>query len=236
MFSGTLVELQCNATQSIQWKHNITNSITINEFCIIDGSRYHCSYLSFVATNGTVIAQCFTNNGTVCNAVSELFNIETQGLLDAPQDLAVTNDTADCGSCVPLSWTLPPQDSAASSRTTACETCVQLSWTPPFSLNVSDVEPDIKMYTVYTRSTDTGMMAKRNVTLPKYTFGALSDTDARAEISVSAWNEVGEGERCGTIEVRLPRSRKEQNSAAAASFVCNISAVICAIVALLILL
>ena len=217
-FSGAPVTLSCYARDPVEWENTIDrtteNDLRIeNQLCSINQSTYHCSTLGFLATtNDTVLARCFANSGAVRYAISA-YRIEVQGLLAAPRDFGVTNEATDC------------------------ETCVPLSWTPPPTLDVTDVEPDISMYTLYIKNMNSGMMEMRNVTVPEYTFSALPDevhADGRIisyEISVSAWNEVGEGETCGSIDVHLPRSNP--NSAAAASFVNNISTVVCAMVAIL---
>ena len=84
--------------------------------------------------------------------------------------------------------------SCVESATTS--TAILLRWDPPFTLNITDVDPDIAGYTVYCRNLDTGMTEAVNVTEPVFIFTGLPGEDPDPchvyEFRVSAWNVVGE--------------------------------------------
>ena len=89
---------------------------------------------------------------------------------------------------------------------------IKLTWTPPFTLDITDVDPDISNYTVYITNTNTSKNGTVSVTKldengvveTEYTFTGLPGEDPDPcpvyQFSVSAWNVVGEGERSGPVE------------------------------------
>ena len=89
---------------------------------------------------------------------------------------------------------------------------IKLTWTPPFTLDITDVDPDISNYTVYiinTNTSNTGTVSvteldESGVVETEYTFTGLPGEDPDPchvyQFSISAWNVVGEGERSEPVE------------------------------------
>ena len=89
------------------------------------------------------------------------------GLLDAPQDLRIE---------------------------ALGENTVILRWSPPFTLDVTDVDPDIFEYRVYILNSNTSNQEMKSIApnVTEYQF-VMNDECGVYEFSVSALNEVGEG-------------------------------------------
>ena len=64
---------------------------------------------------------------------------------------------------------------------------LELSWMPPFTLNITDVEPDISTYTVRVNGSTHMNTSKTHLTVDRPCFTTT--------YSVSAWNAVGEGNK-----------------------------------------
>ena len=65
------------------------------------------------------------------------------------------------------------------------EEYLKLKWDPPFSLNITNVHSNILLYTVHERFAD----VSANITSEEY----LVVEPCREEYSITAWNQVGEG-------------------------------------------
>ena len=73
-----------------------------------------------------------------------------------------------------------------------------LRWNPPFTLDLTHVDPDIVGYTVYYKNLDTGMTEAVDVNETEFSFtglpGEVTDPCHVYEFRVSAWNVVGESD------------------------------------------
>ena len=69
-------------------------------------------------------------------------------------------------------------------------THTRINWLPPYTLNITDIEPDIQQYTVCVSIAD----------ISHYCFNStareliLPNLNVHKEVNVSAWNGLGEGE------------------------------------------
>ena len=72
---------------------------------------------------------------------------------------------------------------------------IHLCWDPPFTLDITNVDPDILRYTVSITNNNTKVTSERNVTEPEFIFQE-EDYDACHVylFTVRAWNPVGVGE------------------------------------------
>ena len=116
----------------------------------------------------------------------------------------------DYSSCACTLGLLDPSDTLMVMNTSNGD--IKLSWTPPFTLDITDVDPDISNYTVYitnTNTSNTGTVSvaeldESGVVETEYTFTGLPGEDPDPchvyQFSVSAWNVVGEGERSDPME------------------------------------
>ena len=72
---------------------------------------------------------------------------------------------------------------------------IHLYWDPPFTLDITDVDPDIPGYTVSITNSNTKVTSERNVTKPEFLFHEEDhDTCHVYLFRVRAWNPVGAGE------------------------------------------
>ena len=89
-------------------------------------------------------------------------------------------------------------------ESTTTSTTILLRWDPPFTLNITDVDPDIVSYTVYCRNLDTGMTEVANVNEPVFNFTGVQGEDPDPchvhEFRVSAWNVVGESDKSTVLQ------------------------------------
>ena len=87
------------------------------------------------------------------------------------------------------------------------ENTVILSWSPPFTLDVSDTDPDITGYRVYifNYNTSNQEMKSTAANVTEFRF-VIHDQSHLYEFSVSALNEVGEGNRTDPVST-CPRGK-----------------------------
>ena len=77
---------------------------------------------------------------------------------------------------------------------------VHLYWDPPFTLDITDVDPDIPGYTVFITNNNTNVTKERNVTKPEFLFQEEGYDPCHVYLfRVSAWNLVGVGEKSDVI-------------------------------------
>ncbi len=70
---------------------------------------------------------------------------------------------------------------------------IQLVWVPPFSMDITDVQPDITHFSIYITDTDAGDEIQVNVSGTQYEFTGDRCRDTTSEFAITAWNVVGEG-------------------------------------------
>ena len=81
-----------------------------------------------------------------------------------------------------------------------------LSWSPPFTLDVSNTDPDIAGYRVYTVNTDTGYqeMSAISASVTEYQFVINSQLQCHSYVfRVSALNQVGEGDATDPVSTSV---------------------------------
>ena len=116
--------------------------------------------------NGYTSVVCVADNVLSDDVLSEPVLFKVQGLLDAPSDLILVE---------------------ASNQFTR-----RLSWEEPFSLNITNVEPDISYYTIcYSFSNDTDESVCTQADQTEFTFLYVN---IPLLFTVSAVNVVGEGD------------------------------------------
>ena len=71
---------------------------------------------------------------------------------------------------------------------------IRLYWNPPFTLDITNVDPDISGYTVSITNNNTKVTREKNVTKPEFLFQE-DLCDVYYSFSVRAWNLVGKGEK-----------------------------------------
>ena len=78
---------------------------------------------------------------------------------------------------------------------------IHLNWEPPFTLDITNVDPDISGYTVSITNTNTNVTSERNVIKAEFLFQEEeNDTHyGYYSFSVSALNPVGVGEKSDAI-------------------------------------
>ena len=78
---------------------------------------------------------------------------------------------------------------------------IHLYWDPPFTLDITNVNPDISGYTVSITNTNTNMTSERNVTEPEFLFQEEGYDPCHVYLfEVSALNPVGVGEKSDVID------------------------------------
>ena len=78
---------------------------------------------------------------------------------------------------------------------------IYLSWDPPFTLDITNVDPDIPGYTVSITNNNTNVTSERNVTEPEFLFQEEGYDPCHVYLfRVSAWNPVGVGEPSDTMD------------------------------------
>ena len=78
---------------------------------------------------------------------------------------------------------------------------IHLYWDPPFTLDITNVNPDISGYTVSITNTNTNVTSERNVTKPEFLFQEEGYDPCHVYVfEVSAWNPVGVGEKSDVID------------------------------------
>ena len=80
-----------------------------------------------------------------------------------------------------------------------------IQWQPPYTLNITDIEPDILQYTVCVSITDISQYCFNGTTLEI----VLPSLNVREEVSVSAWNGLGSGE---TAELSVDACEPQNNT------------------------
>ena len=72
---------------------------------------------------------------------------------------------------------------------------IHLYWDPPFTLNITNVDPDIPGYIVSITNINTTVTRERNVTEPEFIFQEEGYDPCHVYLfKVRAWNPVGVGE------------------------------------------
>ena len=78
---------------------------------------------------------------------------------------------------------------------------IHLYWDPPFTLDITNVDPDIPGYTVSITNNNTNVTSERNVTEPEFLFQEEGYDPCHVYLfEVSAWNPVGVGEKSDVID------------------------------------
>ena len=78
--------------------------------------------------------------------------------------------------------------------TQANSSAIRLYWDPPFTLDITNVDPDISGYTVSITNTNTNVTSERNVTKPEFLFQEEGYDPCHVYLfEVSALNPVGVG-------------------------------------------
>ena len=78
---------------------------------------------------------------------------------------------------------------------------IHLYWEPPFTLDITGVDPDILGYTVSITNNNTNVASERNVTKPEFLFQEEDYDPCHVYLfEVSALNPVGVGETSDAID------------------------------------
>ena len=78
---------------------------------------------------------------------------------------------------------------------------ILLCWDPPFTLDITDVDPDIPGYTVSITNNNTKVTSERNVTKPEFIFQEEGYDPCHVYLfRVRAWNPIGMGEPSDKME------------------------------------
>ena len=77
---------------------------------------------------------------------------------------------------------------------------IHLYWDPPFTLDITNVDPDIPGYTVSITNNNTKVTREWNVTEPEFLFQEDHDPCHVYLFRVRAWNPVGVGEKSDVID------------------------------------
>ena len=81
-------------------------------------------------------------------------------------------------------------------------TAIKLTWEPPYSLDITDVDPDTSKFVVQITNVNTGEITIGNVIAPLYNIAKASlQVCAAYEFKVSAVNGAGESNTSNTITV-----------------------------------
>ena len=78
---------------------------------------------------------------------------------------------------------------------------ITVLWSHPFTLNISNTEPDIHNYSLYITNVNTGESQTVSVSGTEFTFEIKNpDPCHNYTFYASAWNMVGKGQRSKVIE------------------------------------
>ena len=78
---------------------------------------------------------------------------------------------------------------------------IHLYWNPPFTLDITNVDPDIPGYTVSITNNNTDLTKDWNVTEPEFLFQEEGHDPCHVYLfRVRAWNPVGVGKKSDVID------------------------------------
>ena len=81
------------------------------------------------------------------------------------------------------------------------ESAIRLHWDPPFTLDITNVDPDIPGYTISITNTNTNVTSERNVTKPELLFQEEGYDPCHVYLfEVSALNPVGVGNTSDVVD------------------------------------
>lgn len=116
----------------------------------------------------------------------------------------------ECGcrySSIDIDYTTPvhllvqgPLDPPSNLQSTSTATTILLSWDAPFTLDLTDITPDITGYRVRVENTNTGSLANFNVIAPPFAIVCEDFAHCNSlRLSVSGLNSYGEGSQSDVI-------------------------------------
>ena len=92
----------------------------------------------------------------------------------------------------PIGLLSPPTNVQASRPNSSA---IHLYWDPPFSLDITNMDPDIPGYIVSITNNNTKVTSEKNVTEPEFIFQEEDHDPCHVYLfRVRAWNPVGVGE------------------------------------------
>ena len=89
-------------------------------------------------------------------------------------------------------------------------TAIDLNWTPPFTLNITNMDKNIPVYSIRITNHDTGELSVDNSTIPSYTLLSVKAFQCDTfGFQVTGWNSAGEGNISNTVNASFEKRKND---------------------------